>query len=173
MFPNQSCGLGYQYQRRQCLDGAKEQCIFSDKMQILLCNQHECPRIISEWNNQGECRGDNGTIIKCGDGILKQTRECKDGTTAKCSDIETERNISCQQAGINLPECPGRLIDGIIKFVSEWFNANEESWGSKWDFSIFQKLVAPMEARIKFSRKTRWLGVMVLLLETIFARLAH
>ena len=113
LYRNQSCGLGYQFQRRQCLDGADEQCSFADKVKISICTEHECPRILKNWTNNGDCRGDDDEIITCGDGIQKQIRECIDGTTIKCTGMELERNISCEAAGNELPQCPSRLAYDI------------------------------------------------------------
>ena len=109
VFRNQSCGLGYQFQRRQCLDGADEQCSFADMVKISICSVYDCPCILSNWTNNGECRGENDEVVTCGDGFQKQIRDCKDGTTVKCSNIELERNISCHDAGTDLPKCPGRF----------------------------------------------------------------
>ena len=107
------------------MDGADEQCSFADKVKISICTEHECPRILTNWTNNGGCRGDDDEIITCGDGFQKQTRDCKDGTTLKCTNIELERNISCQDAGIELPQCPSRLNYDIHSIRSVLFNYSE------------------------------------------------
>ena len=78
-------------------------------VKISICNEYECPRVISNWTNTGDCLGENDEVVKCGDGLQKQTRACKDGTTVKCTNIELERYISCHEAETDLQKCPGRF----------------------------------------------------------------
>ena len=107
IFKNQSCGLGYQFHRRQCFDGAEQRCSFSDTDKISLCSKYDCPRIITAWQNVGECRAEDNEIVTCGDGIQTQIRNCTNGTSRKCSDIEIQRNVSCLEAG--LPQSKGMI----------------------------------------------------------------
>lgn len=109
------CGPGYQVQRRNCSNGAEEQCSFVDTVRIVSCSEHDCPRELTEWVNRGNCQG---TLSKtCGNGFQTQTRNCKDGTSSKCFGIELVRTLPCNETGTELPKCSGNLkmkIDVIL-----------------------------------------------------------
>ena len=113
LFEDDSCGPGYQVQRRTCSDGAREQCSFEDTERVVSCNEHDCPREITEWENIGSCQG-IGEDKTCGDGIQHQTRNCKDGTTNKCLDIEVRRTLSCNETGNELPKCKGNEMNKYL-----------------------------------------------------------
>ena len=104
LFKNISCGPGYQVQRRNCSNGAREKCSIEDTERILSCKTHDCPREISNWTNIGTCQG-TGKVKTCGNGLQIQSRVCKDGTSIKCSGIERVRTVSCKDAGTDLPKC--------------------------------------------------------------------
>ena len=70
---------------------------------------------LGEWNNDGGCdaTGDDKT---CGPGTQKQKRTCIDGVTNKCSETDTDRTVSCHDAGTALPDCV------VEKALGEWAN---------------------------------------------------
>ena len=80
---------------------------------MVSCSEHDCPREVTEWKNIGNCQG-IGENKTCGDGIQNQTRNCKDGTTEKCLDIELMRALSCNETGSELPKCKG---NEMIKYI--------------------------------------------------------
>ena len=74
--------------------------------------------VLGEWVNTGECKA-TGTNTTCGPGIQAQTRTCTDGTTARCTEADTKQNISCADAGTELPDCPKKLGKWINMGVCE------------------------------------------------------
>ena len=70
---------------------------------------------LDEWINDGGCdaTGDDKT---CGPGTQKQKRSCIDGVTNKCSETDTDRTVSCHDAGTALPDCV------VEKALGEWAN---------------------------------------------------
>ena len=68
------------------------------------------------WANAGECEA-AGTNSSCGPGLQTQIRNCTDGTTDKCTDADTNQNISCADAGTGLRDCP--------KLLGDWVNTGE------------------------------------------------
>ena len=66
---------------------------------------------LGSWYNEGPCEAINQDSA-CGPGNQKQTRLCIDGTPKKwprkCTPADTERNISCSDAGTPLRECKGK-----------------------------------------------------------------
>ena len=99
------CGLGYQIETRQCVDGTREKCNTADNVKIIECKLPDCPRILGKWTNMGDCNS-AGQLKTCGPGNQTQIRNCANGTLDKCSGIKTERTISCLEAGTSLPDCP-------------------------------------------------------------------
>ena len=109
VFHGQTCGYGYQIKLRTCSEGAQETCSFTDTTNISTCSLTDCPRNITAWKNIGGCQG-TGEDKSCGEGVQWQTRKCIDGTNNKCSNIDTERNITCNEAGTKLPNCSGNYM---------------------------------------------------------------
>jgi len=70
---------------------------------------------LGEWANEGGCdaTGDDKT---CGPGAQKQTRDCIDGVSNKCTDADISRTVSCNDAGTALPDCV------VEKVLGEWTN---------------------------------------------------
>ena len=75
-----------------------------DTEKIVACNQHDCERKITEWNNLGNCQA-TGEIRVRGKAIQYQTRDCNDGTNEKCSSVEKVRTVPCNGPGSVLSEC--------------------------------------------------------------------
>ena len=72
-------------------------------------------KVLGEWTNEGECKatGDDKT---CGPGNQSQTRPCTDGTNDQCTNADTSKTVSCDDAGTSLPECVTE------KQLGEWTN---------------------------------------------------
>ena len=113
LYPNKQCGPGYQTETRSCFDGVVQKCVLSDVMRNLPCHEHDCPRIIGEWENVGSCeKFDDDGYGKCGKGYKTeqiQRRTCQSGTKDNCSNVETVRIIPCSESGTTYPDClPGK-----------------------------------------------------------------
>ena len=115
-----SCGDGKQTQTRTCKDGTgKEICISEDRNQIVTCKQAgtelpECPKIFGKWESIGKCNS-IGSYENCGPGAQLQKRTCQNGTGQEiCNDSDTSQEISCKDAGSDLPDCP--------KILGDWQN---------------------------------------------------
>ena len=102
---DKSCGRGSQRQTRNCVDGTTDKCTASDVRQTLSCNLPDCPRQLGDWTTSGNCES-IGSYDGCGEGKVSQTRTCVDGTSDKCSTVETERKVGC-----TLPSCYTRVGD--------------------------------------------------------------
>ena len=50
----------------------------------------------------------------CGPGTVMLKRDCTDGTNDLCKNIETDKNVSCVEANVPLPDCKGNG-NGVIK----------------------------------------------------------
>ena len=108
---NHSCGPGNIIQIRNCTDGTIETCDTANLERLVTCKEvgqalPDCERKLGDWINDGDCAA-NDDDKSCGPGTIWQKRNCTDGTTDKCDDIETERTISCKEAGVALPDCEG------------------------------------------------------------------
>ena len=120
------CGPGLIIQVRNCTDGTENKCDDAEwlddnnwKLQgghltrMISCREagsplSDCERIISGWLNVTQCEA-TGKDKTCGPGIFMQKRNCTDGTTHKCVDLnetETHRNFSC-----SLSECEGKSFE--------------------------------------------------------------
>ena len=115
---NPSCGNGSQVQTRSCQDGTIDKCTDEDGLRTITCAEADtalpnCIKLLGDWVNDGMCIqvGDDPT---CGDGSQGQLRNCKDGTVDKCTDEDTNRAVSCEEAGSALPDC--------LKIVGGWEN---------------------------------------------------
>lgn len=100
MHEDSDCRPGYQIETRNCKDGVNMQCSISDVLKIAPCYQHDCPRIVGPWINNGSCECTGSSS-----GNQVQIRTCHDGTTEKCSEIEAKRTLSCSETGSSLLHC--------------------------------------------------------------------
>ena len=103
-----ACGpdSGTQQQTRTCDDGTKDLCTNSEREREISCSMKDCEKELGDWKNSGPCVAeDNGK--NCGPGYQRQTRDCTDGTEDKCTLTDRNQQISCVQAGSQLPNCPG------------------------------------------------------------------
>ena len=109
-YPNKQCGPGYQTETRSCSDGVVQKCGLSDVMRNRPCHEHDCPKIIGEWENVGSCfASDDDGYGKCGKGEQVQKRSCQSGTSYDCTNVETVRIIPCGEPGTSYPDClPGK-----------------------------------------------------------------
>ena len=82
----------------------------TDVLKISPCHQHDCPRIVEEWINNGSCE-----CTGPGEGNQTQIQLCHDGTTEKCSEIQTKRVLSCREAGTLNQDCGGKTIEIVTK----------------------------------------------------------
>ena len=105
-----NCGAGFQRQERSCVDGVITQCTAQDKEQRLPCTLDDCQKVVGGWVDAGECKCLNNK--DCGPGIRLQTSNCLDGTTDKCTAVDTARNQNCK-----LPDCQ--------KKTENWTNFGE------------------------------------------------
>ena len=94
------CGPGTQKQTRTCTDGELLTCQPEDRLRSVSCSLPDCPKQIGSWINDGGCVA-SGADKNCGPGNQRQTRNCVDGTTDKCTESDKMKTISC-----NLPDCP-------------------------------------------------------------------
>ena len=62
------------------------------------------PKILGPWIDQGTCQA-VGKDPACGPGMQIQKRSCEDGTIDKCEFMDSQRAISCADAGSALPAC--------------------------------------------------------------------
>ena len=110
LYPNKQCGPGYQTETRSCSDGVVEKCDLSDMIRNQPCHEHDCPKIIGEWENVESCDTfDNDGYGKCGNGKQVQTRSCQSGTNDDCTNVEILKIIPCREAGTAYPDClPGK-----------------------------------------------------------------
>ena len=104
-----SCGPGSMFQTRDCDDGTTDRCTRWDKKQYVRCNLADCPKKLGNWTTSGNCES-IGEYDGCGEGKVSQTRTCVDGTSDKCSTVDTARKVDC-----TLPSCYTR--------VGDWKNA--------------------------------------------------
>lgn len=110
---NSSCGPGVYLQERKCIDGTLEKCTNSETTQTVSCLVAEnplppCEMIKGQWTNVTNCLPNN--IEKsCGPGTVIMTRDCTDGSNDLCQNIETRKNVSCEEAELALPDCKGKL----------------------------------------------------------------
>lgn len=109
LYQGKPCGPGIQSETRNCIDGATEKCTLSDKVRFKPCHDHDCDKMVGEWQNAGACEAlDNDGYGGCGDGNQVQTRSCQPGTSDSCTNEETVRIISCNEAGTAYPCLPGK-----------------------------------------------------------------
>ena len=106
-----TCGSGNQQQARSCVDGTVDKCIISDKERIIPCHMKNCEKRVGSWKNDGSCKA-TGKNKNCGPGNQIQTRQCTDGTVAKCAEEDRKRSVPC-----SLPNCK--------KHLSKWENDGE------------------------------------------------
>ena len=111
------CGPGIQVQERSCLNGTGlEICRDEDMVQEISCKAAgtdlpDCAKQYGEWTNVGKCVGN----MSCGNGYQKQKRTCIDGTGSEiCKSDDLIQTISCEKAGVQLPDCP--------KILGSWKN---------------------------------------------------
>ena len=112
------CGNGTQVQRRLCTDGSIEKCTDEDTNRNITCDAAgtslpDCPKVLGIWETEGDCIA-VGDDPACGHGNQGQKRSCKDGTVNPCTDEETMRTVSCEEAQTSLPDC--------MKILGEWEN---------------------------------------------------
>ena len=72
-------------------------------------------KALGEWTNEGGCVG-TGEDKSCGPGTQQQVRTCTDGTTDKCTEIDTKQSVVCSEAGTALPACV------VEKQLGDWTN---------------------------------------------------
>ena len=72
-------------------------------------------KTLGEWTNEGGCVG-TGEDKSCGPGTQQQVRTCTDGTTDKCTEIDTKQSVACSEAGTALPACV------VEKQLGDWTN---------------------------------------------------
>ena len=63
---------------------------------------------LDDWINDGPCNS-NGEDPTCGPGTQLQKRTCTDGTDI-CPDEETQKTVTCAEAGTQLPQCSAGII---------------------------------------------------------------
>ena len=110
---NKSCGPGLSQQKRDCTDGTVDKCTEVELIQNVSCkiarnSLPDCEMMVGDWKNSAMCTA-NIIDKSCGPGTVLLDRHCADGTNDFCSDIETVRNVSCQDFNIRLPECKGNI----------------------------------------------------------------
>ena len=106
-----TCGPGKQNKSRACLDGTDDLCTDYDRFKIVSCRLVDCPKILANWDTSAPCKPDN-IGQNCGPGIQQQSRNCTDGTTDKCTDMDIQREIHC-----DLRDCP--------KILGHWYSEGE------------------------------------------------
>ena len=104
------CGAGAKRQERTCTNGWITKCTAQDRERELTCNLPDCEKLLGPWANEGECTGLNNK--DCGPGNRLQTRTCSDGTTDKCTPVDSARTQNC-----SLPDCQ--------KIFGNWENLGE------------------------------------------------
>ena len=115
---NKSCGPGLSQQNRVCINGTIQKCMDIRLTRSVSCEIAEnplpdCDVILDEWKNITNCVA-NATDKSCGPGTVVLNRDCTDGTIDLCSDIETVRNVSCQDFNMTLPDCEGKLLSPYV-----------------------------------------------------------
>ena len=68
--------------------------------------------ILGPWINITDCAA-NGMGTSCGPGTIMLKRNCTDGTKDVCKNTMTQKNVSCKEANVPLPECKGTIYDAI------------------------------------------------------------
>jgi len=97
----------------------------------------ESPKILGPWIDQGTCQA-VGKDPACGPGMQIQKRSCEDGTIDKCEFMDSQRAISCADAGSALPACQieGQKSNGTkYIFWSSLDNLAEHEGNSVGDYS--------------------------------------
>ena len=109
------CGPGIQVQERTCINGTNALvCTDEDMIQTISCKAAgtdlpDCPKRFGEWVNIGECITENKDML-CGPGFQQQKRTCVSGTGSEiCSEQDLTQNITCEKAGVQMPDCPKKL----------------------------------------------------------------
>ena len=97
------CGPGTKSQSRSCEDGTIDKCTESETSQVVVCSLPDCPKVLGHWDTSGPCQGDDSEKL-CGPGIRRQTRDCVDGTSDKCTIDDRQQDVSC-----SLPDCAKEL----------------------------------------------------------------
>ena len=91
-------------QNRQCTNGTYEKCSAADSERTIPCKLQDCEKILQDWTNSSNCQaaGENRT---CGaSGHRLQFRDCLDGTSDRCTSMETTRMVACRIAN----NCSGK-----------------------------------------------------------------
>ena len=109
------CGPGKQEMERSCRNGTGTN-ICSEKYmkKIIPCEEAgtelpDCPKRLGHWETIGHCNP-VPPYVNCGPGIQKMQRTCEDGTgSEKCLDEDKGTEVSCKEAGTDLPDCPKKF----------------------------------------------------------------